>query len=302
MARLNYNHLRYFHAVAHADSLSAAAESLSLSQSALSSQLKKLEDQLGCALFERRGRTLALTEAGRLALLYADPIFEAGEELMAALRHGLGPGGRRPLRIGAAATLSRNFTLEFVRPLLKREDVELVIRSGSMPELLDALAAHALDVVLTNREPPDDAASAWRSRLIAEQPVALVAPPGPWAERAPFPQGLNGAPLILPARGGSVRAAFDRLLERSGVRPVYAAEVDDMAMLRLMAREGAALAVVPPIVVKDELATGRLIERCRLPGVSESFFAVRAVRRFDHRLVDELLTAADLRRLPVRSG
>ena len=86
MPDLNYHHLRYFRAVAHDGNLTRTAERLNLSQSALSVQIRQLEERLGHALFERRGRQLHLTEAGRIALDHADAIFSAGEELIATLR------------------------------------------------------------------------------------------------------------------------------------------------------------------------------------------------------------------------
>ncbi len=76
MSRLNYHHLHYFWAVAKEGNLTRAALQLHVSQSALSTQIKQLEDQLGQALFTREGRVLQLTEAGRVALTYADTIFE----------------------------------------------------------------------------------------------------------------------------------------------------------------------------------------------------------------------------------
>jgi LysR family transcriptional activator of nhaA len=75
---LNYNHLRYFWVVAKEGHLTRAAGKLNVSQSALSAQIKKLEHQLGHALFERRGRGLALTEAGQLALDHCEEIFATG--------------------------------------------------------------------------------------------------------------------------------------------------------------------------------------------------------------------------------
>ena len=68
MASLNYNHLRYFWAVAHEGSLTRAAGHMNLSQSALSVQIHKLEHQMGHPLFERVGKKLVLTAAGQIAL------------------------------------------------------------------------------------------------------------------------------------------------------------------------------------------------------------------------------------------
>ncbi|MFX8652895.1 LysR family transcriptional regulator, partial [Acinetobacter baumannii] len=118
MSTLNYNHLRYFWAVAHDGNLTRTAARLNLTQSALSVQIRKLEERLGHALFERRGRQLHLTEAGRIALDHADAIFALGGELLGTL--GNTGEARRILRVGSLATLSRNFQMAFLRPLLGR--------------------------------------------------------------------------------------------------------------------------------------------------------------------------------------
>jgi LysR family transcriptional activator of nhaA len=138
MPKLNYHHLRYFWVIAGERSLTRAAERLHVSQSALSIQLRKLEDSLGQALFDRENKRLALTEAGRIALDYANTIFRAGDELENTLQNR--PSGHRQvLRVGAVATLSRNFQLELLRPVLGRTDLELVVRSGSLRELRSQL-------------------------------------------------------------------------------------------------------------------------------------------------------------------
>ncbi|MCX8005487.1 MAG: LysR family transcriptional regulator, partial [Burkholderiaceae bacterium] len=226
MARLNYRHLHYFWVIAHERSLTRAAARLHVSPSALSVQLKALEERLGHALFERAHRALRLTEAGRLALDYADSIFAAGDELVSLL-HGQPRQARRPLRIGAVATLSRNFQLQLLKPLLPRADVALIVHAASLRELLAQLTAHALDVVLSNDPAPTDRASGWHNHLLAQQPVSLVGRPP--RRRLRFPTALHGAPVLLPGRGSGIRAAFDRIVEDAGVRPVVVAEVDDMA-------------------------------------------------------------------------
>jgi LysR family transcriptional activator of nhaA len=295
VATLNYHHLRYFWAIAHERNLTRAAQRLNVSQSALSIQLRQLEDRLGQKLFDREQRQLKLTEAGRIALDYADTIFRAGDELVSLLRHS-GSRGRAVLRIGSVATLSRNFQLALLKPLLDRADVELVIHSGTLRELLAQLAAHTLDLVLSNVAVPRDAATGWHSHLIAQQPVSLVGRPTASRKRFRFPQDLAGARVVLPGAASSMRAAFDLLLDQAGVRPVVVAEVDDMAMLRLLARECDALTLVPPVVVRDELRARVLVERCRIPQIAESFFAISPRRRFPNPLLRELLAAQPERR------
>lgn len=288
MSRLNLNHLRYFWAVAHEGGLTRAARQLNLSQSALSVQIQKLEDQLGHPLFERVGRRLELTEAGRIALDYADTVFAASDELVSTLA-GRPAQSRQVLRVGALTTLSRNFQLQFLRPLVDRPDVELIVRSGVMRDLLAQLEAHAVDVVLSNSVPQRDARTPFRHTLLSEQPISLVGRPRPGRPPLRFPEDLAAEPVLLPSLDSDVRIAFDRLLDLAGVRPVILAEVDDMAMLRLLARERDALTLVPPIVVRDELASGALVEHWRIDALSERFYAITQARRFPNHLLADLL-------------
>jgi LysR family transcriptional activator of nhaA len=288
MARLNFHHLHYFWAIAHERNLTRAAARLNVSPSALSIQLKALEGRLGHPLFERENKRLKLTEAGRVALEYADSIFRAGDELVSLLK-GQARGRRQVLRVGSVATLSRNFQLALLKPLIGRDDVELVVHSGSLRELLALLAAHTLDMVLSNDPVPRDAATGWHSHLLAEQPVSLVGRPVTPRRRLRFPDDLRHTPVVLPGASSGLRAAFDRLTHQAGIRPVILAEVDDMAMLRLLARETPGVTLVPPVVVRDELRSGTIVERCRIAQIKESFYAISPSRRFPNPLVRELL-------------
>lgn len=289
MAILNLHHLRLFRAVARDGTLTGAARHLNLSPSALSTQLRTLEDSLGHDLFERQGRGLMLTEAGRIALDHAEAIFRTAEDLTATLRNA--GGGQRALRVGALATLSRNFQIGFLRPLLGRADVEIVLRSGSQAELLRGLDSLALDVVLTNLAPPRDAASPYLIHRLDEQPVSLIGIPARTGDGTlVLDQLLTSHPLILPTPETALRAAFDALVARRGLSVRIAAEVDDMAMIRLMVREDAGLAVIPAIVVRDELVAGTLVEAARLPDMAENFLAVTLDRRFPNPLLGDLIT------------
>lgn len=289
---MNLHHLRLFRAVAADGTLTGAARRLNLSQSALSTQIKALEASLGHELFERRGRSLVLTEAGRIALDHADAIFRTAEDLAAVMRET--GKVRRALRVGALATLSRNFQMEFLRPLIGRRDVEVILRSGSQAELLRDLEALALDVVLTNLAPPREADTPWLVHQIGEQPVSLIGTPARIGGR-PMQELLRAEGLVLPAKDSALRAAFDALMAGVGATPHIAAEADDMAMLRLLARADAGLAVIPPIVVRDELSSGLLVEVAQLDGIREHFLAVTRQRRFPNPLLAEVLAAAQAR-------
>jgi LysR family transcriptional activator of nhaA len=289
VATLNYNHLHYFWAVAHEGNLTRAAERLRVAQSAVSVQIRALEHALGHPLFERRGRQLVLTEAGRITLDHADAIFAMGRDLVGTLQAGARE--RTVLRIGSVATLSRNFQARFLEPLFGRDDVEIVLRSGAVGDLLRALAAHQLDVVLANAAPPRDALTPWVIHTIAEQAVTLVGPPRRRRAKVDLAQVLASEPLLLPSAETGIRTGFDALVNRLGVRPRIVAEVDDMAMLRLLARRRLGLAVVPSIVVRDELRSGELVEIAQLPDLVETFYAVTTARRFPNPLLRSLLAA-----------
>jgi LysR family transcriptional activator of nhaA len=291
MSELNYHHLRYFRAVAHDGNLTRTAERLNLSQSALSIQIKQLEERLGHSLFERRGRQLYLTEAGRIALDHADTIFSAGEELVETLKET--GRTRRAIRIGALATLSRNFQMEFLRPILGRSDVDMILRSGSTSELLGALEALNLDIVLLNQAPMADSVTPFIAQHVYQQRVSLIGKPSYGKPGAKLADLLAEHPVILPTLESGVRSQFEALVARIGITPQIAAEVDDMAMMRLLAREGAGLAVLPPIVVKGELEAGTLVEFDALPGMIESFYAVTVKRRFPNPLIRPLLEASE---------
>jgi len=286
MDRLNYHHLRYFREVAREGHLTRAAERLNLSQSALSTQIRQLEERLGHALFDRRGRQLILTEAGRIALDHADRIFGTGAELLAALGEGVGEA--RPLRVGALSTLSRNFQMRFLEPVLG--EVPLALVSGSGATLLPRLAALALDVVLST-EPHDAAAYPdLTAARIAAQPVALIGTPGRVRGRD---AGWLFAhqPLIVPTES-SIRTGFDALCARLGIVPRIAAEVDDMAMVRLLARQDVGVALAPPVVMADEIGAGVLMQVPGDLGIVETFYAITATRSFPHPAMAQLIRPA----------
>ncbi len=286
MKELNYHHLRYFHAVAKEGHLTRAAEKLNLSQSALSAQIKALEERLGHSLFERVGRGLELTEVGRIALDHADRIFGTGRELLQTLeRSGT---ARAPLRVGALSTLSRNFQIRFLAPVIAREDVDLVLRSGSAPRLLDELQALSLDVVLTTEPPRSDALGQFRAFRIADYPVGLHAVPER-LEHSKLADLLAKEPVIVPTES-AIRSGFDALAARLGVRPRIVADVDDMAMVRLLAREGAGVAVAPALVFADELASGALKTAPFETGIVEAFYAITVARNFPHPALEGLLS------------
>lgn len=291
LRRLNFRHLHYFWVVAQEQHLTRAAERLHVSQSAVSTQVRQLEDELGHALFIREGRSLRLTEVGALVLGYADGIFNLGAELMETVR----AGDRQDLpvlRVGAVATLSRNFQQNLLRPVIGDERLHLVIESASPDELLQRLRVHKLDLILSNRPVTADEQLPLSCRRLARQTVCLVGPPRPDSASFRWPDDLPDTPLLLPGVSSEIRSQFDLKCEELGVQPRVSAEVDDMAMLRLLARDSGSVAMVPEVVVQDELRQGQLQKYCEVPGVHENFYAITARRHFRSAALKAVLGAS----------
>jgi LysR family transcriptional activator of nhaA len=288
MSRLNYHHLYYFWRVATLGNLTEAARQLHVSQSALSAQIRALEDSMETQLFERSGRRLILTASGQRVLGYANDIFSRGEELESLLRHGIEPEYQQ-LRIGMLSTMSRNFIEGFIAPLIEQPNVRFSLHARGMANLLNGLSNHQFDLILTNTNVvADGSEQLWQSQLLARQPLAIVGPPAQQPD-GDFPHGYAGKRWVLPAAQTELRAAFDGFCSRWQYEPNVLAEADDMAMLRLLARDSGALTVLPTVVVKDEIAQGTLQAFMTLPNVYENFYAVTVKRQFVPPVLTRLL-------------
>ena len=287
MKRLNYHHLYYFWQVAKTGNLTQVAQQLHVSQSALSTQIKQLEDLTDSRLFDRNGRLLVLTEVGRIVLGYANDIFNKGQELEAFLKQGL-QSHRQLIRIGSISTLSRNFLEAFVAPLLPKNNVSISIQSARLNDLLYRLQTHALDVVLSNVSVQSNTENMWRCQLIARQQVSIIGPSNK-KHGTRFPEDFKKYRWLLPSLQSEIRASFDSLCGQWNFEPDILAEVDDMAMLRLLARDSGALSVLPKVVVRDEINRGELIEYVTLPNVFENFYAVTIKKQYQPIALVELL-------------
>lgn len=291
LEQLNFHHLYYFWRVASLGHLTRAAEEVHTAQSALSAQIRQLEERLGTPLFQRTGRRLQLTDAGQLVLAYAETIFGLGQELLGRLQGR--SEGRLRLRIGSVATLSRNYQENLLRPLLADPALVLTLESGLLDDLLARLRRHQLDLVLANETVPADPERPLHSLLLGSQAVCVVGPATAWAGRPlRVPEDLHGQDIALPGPRNALRGRFDALCSAAGVAPRLRAEVDDMAMLRLIARDSGWLALLPEVVVQDELRQGLLAVVGRPEGLEESFYAITAPQRHRNDTLEQLLARA----------
>lgn len=288
LEQLNFHHLFYFWHVAKLGHLTQAARALHTSQSALSSQIRQLEERLGEVLFLREGRRLALTDTGQLVLAYAEDIFGLSREMLGRLQ-GRSEGVTR-LRVGSVATLSRNYQENRIRPLLADPTLLLTLESGLLDDLLTRLIHHQLDVVLANETVPSDVNRPLHCHFLGSQAISFVGPARLWAPLSlRVPEDLDGLDIALPGPRSAIRAQFDALCASANVTPRLRAEVDDMAMLRLIARDSGWVTVLPEVVVQDELQSGALVCVGRSTLLQERFYAITTPHRHHIALLERLL-------------
>ena len=286
--QLNFHHLFYFWRVAKLGHLTRAAEELHTSQSAVSAQIRQLEERIGEDLFLREGRRLVLTDTGQLVQAYADNIFGLSQEMLGRLQ-GRSAGITR-LRVGSVATLSRNYQENWIRPLLADTSVVLTLESGLLDGLLNRLLQHQLDVVLANETVPADPDRPLHCRFLGSQSISVVGPGSRWKSQGlRIPEDLDGLDMALPGPRHALRAQFDALCATAGVHPRLRAEVDDMAMLRLIARDSGWLAVLPEVVVQDELRAGMLVIVGYSTVLLERFYAITTPHRHRIQVLEQLL-------------
>lgn len=288
--QLNFHHLFYFWRVAKLGHLTRAAEELHTSQSAVSAQIRQLEERIGEDLFAREGRRLVLTDTGRLVLAYADNIFGLGQEMLGRLQGRM--AGTTRLRVGSVATLSRNYQENWIRPLLADPSVVLTLESGLLEDLIARLLQHQLDVVLANETVPADPTRPLHCRFLGSQSISLVGPASRWQTQSlRIPEDLDGLDIVLPGPRHALRAQFDALCLSANVTPRLRAEVDDMAMLRLIARDSGWLAVLPEVVVQDELRAGILVTVGHSTDLQERFYAITTPHRHRIEALEHLMGA-----------
>lgn len=293
MAPLNYHHLLYFWAVAREGSLVKAAEKLRLSHPTISAQVKLLEESLGLQLFDRTRRRLELTDAGRIALRYADEIFSLGQEFVEVVS-GQSHGRRMPLNVGVADALPKLVAKALIEPALDLSD-DLLLRchEDSHERLLAELAMHNLDVVLADAPvPPGSPVRAFNHHL-GECSVTVFADPEVAAGLRPgFPGSLHGAPFLAPIVGTSLRRSLDGWLARTGIRPDIRGEFADTALLKVFAADGMGAFCAASVVQDDIVRQYGLEPVGELEAVRERFYAISVERRVRHPAVVAICEAA----------
>lgn len=293
MEWLNYHHLHYFWMVAREGGVSRASEKLRLSQPTISAQIKRLEDVLGVKLFQRQGRSLVLSDTGRVVYQYADEIFSVGRELLDALK--LGQTGRAlPLTVGVSNAVPKQIACRLLRQVVQHGDgVRLVCREENTEQLLGHLATHTLDVILTDTPAPPHIRVKAFNHVLGESHTAFFAPPEAAAAlRRRFPHSLHDLRIALPTGNTALRRDLEAWFDRIGVQPRIVAEFEDPALMKALASESDLVFPAPAAIERDVCRLYDVRAIGRTDAVRERYYAISAERRLKHPGVIGITSAA----------
>jgi LysR family transcriptional activator of nhaA len=288
---INFRHLYYFWVVAKEGAITRAAERMGLAIQTVSTQLAQLEQSIGKSLFSQQGRRLVLTEAGRLALSYADQIFLLGEQMQEAL--GEPDAGRTRLTVGISDSLPKLTAFRLLEVTMRLpKPVRLVCYEDQFDALLADLALHKLDVVLTDRAVRSGTTLRVFSHLLMESQTIVVGAQALASVYAPgFPNSLNGAPFLLPTRNNALRGRIDEWFEQHQVRPDVVGEFEDNALINTFGRRGAGLFFAPAALAADLAEQFGATLVGNVPQVREQFYAISNERKIKHPAVEAIMSA-----------
>ena len=291
---MNFKHLHYFWRVAKAGGIARASEQLHLTPQTISGQISLLEDDFGTPLFSKSGRKLVLTDAGRLALGYAQDIFTLGSELEESLRNY--PTGGRPVefRVGVADAVSKTIAYRLIEPATRLpESVRIVCREWKLDSLLVELASHRLDLVIAGEPIPPSVSVRAYNHLLGKSGMSFFATARLRKTlKGKFPACLAGVPMLVPGVDTAVRSRLDQWCEANKLRHRVVGEFDDSALMKVFGQHGAGV-FMGPTVLESEIETQYEVKALgRTEEIVEEFFAISVERRITHPCVIAITKAA----------
>ena len=278
---MTFRQFEIFLAVAHAKSFTRAAEALHVSQSTLSQHVLELERELGVRLFDRLGRAVTLTEAGRLLEEHATRIATTVASARRAIDElkGLERGS---LVIGASTTPGIYVLPGIVAAFRRRyPGIDVSLQIGNSRAIEERVRADTVDLGVVGGH-----VLGARERCVAagllDELLLIVPPRHPWAKRREIvPRELADVPLLVREQGSATRLVTERTLRQAGVKFTAAMELDHIEAIKQAVMAGLGLAFVSMYAVRGEIETRRLCG-LRLKGLR--------VRRHFHVIHNEART------------
>jgi LysR family transcriptional activator of nhaA len=285
---INYHHLNYFRVIATEGSIARAAEKLRLGQPTLSAQLKQFEDTIGVQLFEREHKKLKLTDAGRVALEYANEIFKMGGEMLEVLHDRLVPL-RTHVQIGALDSISKRLVTHLVKEALKIGRCNVSILEGKGDELLRELALHKIDLILSNYIPSAHETEKIYSKSVAKMPVIIYGGNKFKSLKNNFPDSLNNVPFIMPTKHSKLRHDLEHYFRKANVVVDVVAETQDVSVQKLLGVDEVGLVPLAEFAAEELIKEKDLFEIGRIPGVFEELYLLSASRKIENPVSGQLM-------------
>ncbi|WGW05738.1 LysR family transcriptional regulator [Tropicibacter oceani] len=289
---IEFRHLRTIKAIHDCGGLAKAADQLNITQSALSHQIKGLEDQAGIELFIRRSKPMRLSAAGMRLLRLAEqvlPQVEALQEEFMGLRSG--KSGRLHIAIECHACF------EWLFPVLEAfrkswPDVDVDIRPGLAFDALPALMKEDVDVVISSD--PEDLAGVTFSPLFDYSPVFVAASSHPLAEK-PYidAEDFRGQTLITYPVDRSRLDIFNQLLTPAKVEPAAIRQVELTAVILLLVASNRGVSVLPDWVVREVKYSSDYITRpLTKDGLTRRLYAATRTEDLEKPYMQDLIRLA----------
>ncbi len=286
--KINYKHLHYFWVVASEGGIARAAESLHLTPQTLSGQLKTFESAIGHPLFTREGRQLVLTSFGREVMEYAEQMFQVGAELEQLITHQ--DSQPRRLTAGITDALPKLMAHGLLAPLLQhRSPVRLTCHEGSIEELLMQMGGHRLDLVLADAPATPSQDLKLHSHRIGNCGTSFFAD-HELAQHygSEFPQGLMGAPMLLPTRHSGLRGELEQWFHQEQIRPQIRGEFDDQALIKTFGEAGCGVFSAPSVIEADICRHYQVEVLGRVESLRTGFYLITSEAQISHPVIQQL--------------
>lgn len=253
-------HLRTFKVVAETLNFTRASEQLHLTQSAISHQIKALEEQLRVPLFIRAKRGVILTDAGKIALEYANRILDEAEEMRERV------AGREKALIGRVRVAAATQALVYLfAPLFEdfmnaHEQIELLFRTTvSTEQTVDDILNGVVDVGFASLAVYSPTLHA--VELFEDELVLVTAKKHRLANQTNVKtKELDKERWILFERGASIRRATDNFFKKVKIEPEMSLESNDTYFVKLMIEQGLGVSLMPSWTVREEIKNGKLAQ------------------------------------------
>jgi len=286
--------LQVFHAVAKHLSFTKAADTLFMTQPAVTFQIKQLEEHLNTRLFDRAQGRIVLTPAGQLALEYAERILQLSAELDTRLKEMSGQAAG-PLLIGASMTIGEYVLPQLIGKFKARFPAVLpTLFVGNSEAVQERVAERTLDLGFIEG---DSHLASLSSEVCCEDELQVVcALSHPFAkETFALPAALAHHPYIGREAGSGTRAVIDRYLSEAGVSPESldtVVELGSPEAIKGLVATGFGFAIMSRVIVAKELQLGQLVQVPLKPALMRNFSVVYPKERFHSKLVAAFLAFA----------